>query len=66
MKLCQAEFAHNHAVNRSTGYSPFQIVYLSLPWGPLDLAVVPQPKGTVKRAVDFVDELTECHKIVRE
>nr|GEW43799.1 putative reverse transcriptase domain-containing protein [Tanacetum cinerariifolium] len=23
-KLCQAEFAHNHAVNRSAGYSPFQ------------------------------------------
>ena len=22
-KLCQAEFAHNHAVNRSTGLSPF-------------------------------------------
>ena len=22
-KLCQAEFAHNHAVNRSTGYNPF-------------------------------------------
>lgn len=66
MKLCQAEFAHNHAVNRSIGFSPFQIVYSSLPKGPLDLAVVPQPKGTVKRAVDFVDELTECHKIVQE
>ncbi|KAJ9555929.1 hypothetical protein OSB04_010543 [Centaurea solstitialis] len=25
-KLCQAEFAHNHAVNRSTGFSPFQKV----------------------------------------
>ena len=66
MKLCQAEFAHNHAVNRSTGFSPFQIVYSNLPKGPLDLTVVPQPKGTVKRAVDFVDELTECHKIVQE
>ncbi|GJZ96146.1 putative nucleotidyltransferase, ribonuclease H [Tanacetum coccineum] len=22
-KLCQAEFAHNHAINRSTGFSPF-------------------------------------------
>jgi hypothetical protein len=66
MKLCQAEFAHNHAVNRSTGFSPFQIVYSSLPRGPLDLAVVPQSKRTVKRAADFVDELTECHKIVQE
>ncbi|GKD97443.1 putative nucleotidyltransferase, ribonuclease H [Tanacetum coccineum] len=25
-KLCQAEFAHNHAVNRSTGFSPFEVV----------------------------------------
>ena len=41
MKLCQAEFAHNHAVNRSTGYSPFQVVYSSLPKGPLDLTIVP-------------------------
>nr|GFA40121.1 hypothetical protein [Tanacetum cinerariifolium] len=24
-KLYQAEFAHNHAVNRSTGFSPFQV-----------------------------------------
>ncbi|GKC65563.1 putative reverse transcriptase domain-containing protein, partial [Tanacetum coccineum] len=23
-RLCQAEFAHNHVVNRSTGFSPFQ------------------------------------------
>ncbi|GJR75541.1 putative nucleotidyltransferase, ribonuclease H [Tanacetum coccineum] len=23
-KLCQAEFSHNHVVNRSTGFSPFQ------------------------------------------
>ncbi|GJS88363.1 putative nucleotidyltransferase, ribonuclease H [Tanacetum coccineum] len=23
-KLCQAEFAHNYAINRSTGFSPFQ------------------------------------------
>ena len=66
MKLCQAEFAHNHAVNRSTGFSPFQIVYSNLPRGPLDLAIVPQSKRTVKRAADFVDELTECHKIVQE
>ncbi|KAK9105428.1 hypothetical protein Scep_022272 [Stephania cephalantha] len=40
-KLSQAEFAHNHAVNRSTGFSPFQVVYSVLPRGPLDLLPVP-------------------------
>nr|GEV94334.1 hypothetical protein [Tanacetum cinerariifolium] len=29
--LCQAEFAHNHAVNRSTGFSPFRVVYSAQP-----------------------------------
>ncbi|GJR45653.1 putative nucleotidyltransferase, ribonuclease H [Tanacetum coccineum] len=36
-KLYQAEFAHNHAVNRSTGFSPFQVVYSAQLCGPLDL-----------------------------
>ena len=66
VKLCQAEFAHNHAVNRSTGFSPFQIVYSSFPKGPLDLTIVPQLQGSVKRVVDFVDGLTEYHRIVQE
>ena len=66
VKLCQAEFAHNHAVNRSTGFSPFQVVYSAIPKGPLDLSIVPCQKGFVKRACDFVSELQECHRIVRE
>lgn len=66
LKLCQEEFAHNHAVNCSTGFSPFQVVYSNLPTGPLELTVVPQPKGVIKRASDFVNELQDCHKIVQE
>lgn len=41
LKLCQAEFAHNHAVNRSTGFSPFQIVYGFVPRGSFDLLALP-------------------------
>ena len=29
--LCQAEFARNHANNRSLGFSPFKVVYGVLP-----------------------------------
>ena len=36
-KLFQAEFAHNHAINRSTGFSPFTVGYSVVPRGPLDL-----------------------------
>ncbi|PKI55817.1 hypothetical protein CRG98_023782 [Punica granatum] len=41
LKLCQAEFTHNHAVNRSTDFSPFQVVYTAVPKGPLDLIPLP-------------------------
>lgn len=34
-KLIQAEFAHNHAKNRSTGFSPFHVVYGCVPHCPL-------------------------------
>nr|GEV61663.1 putative reverse transcriptase domain-containing protein [Tanacetum cinerariifolium] len=51
-KLCQAEFAHNHAVNRSTGFSLFQLVYSAQPRGPLDLTN-PQDADQKRRHVDF-------------
>ncbi|PKI38561.1 hypothetical protein CRG98_040994 [Punica granatum] len=43
-KLSHAEFAHNQAVNRSTGFNPFQVVYSVTPRGPLDL--LPMPNKT--------------------
>ncbi|XP_021975042.1 uncharacterized protein LOC110870148 [Helianthus annuus] len=63
-KLCQAEFAHNHAVNRSTGYSPFQIVYSSQPRGPLDLMSLPLSGSVPKKVQDFVEGLHEVHSAV--
>lgn len=53
-KLCQAEFAHNHAVNRSTGFSPFQVVYSGQPRGPLDLMSLPASGNVPKKVLDFV------------
>ncbi|PKI72482.1 hypothetical protein CRG98_007149 [Punica granatum] len=52
LKLCQAEFAHNHAVNRSTGFSPFQVVYATIPKGPLNL--IPLPNRSKVHVGDFV------------
>jgi hypothetical protein len=37
LALPQAEFAYNSLVNRSTGKSPFQVVYGRNPMGVLDL-----------------------------
>ena len=53
------EFAHNHAKNRSTNFSPFQVVY---PWCPLDLALLPDHTRIHGKAVDFVENLQHIHK----
>ncbi|CAA7025641.1 unnamed protein product [Microthlaspi erraticum] len=58
----RAEFAHNHATNRSSGFSPFEVVYSLLPRGPLDLTTVPDCKRMHGRAVEFVDSLRDTHK----
>ncbi|KAI3760252.1 hypothetical protein L1987_50645 [Smallanthus sonchifolius] len=65
-KLCQAEFAHNHAVNRSTRFSPFQVVYSAQPRGPLDLMSLPVPGSVPKKVKDFVEGLHEIHKDVHD
>ncbi|GKB64963.1 putative reverse transcriptase domain-containing protein [Tanacetum coccineum] len=65
-KLCQAEFAHNHAVNRSTGFSPFQVVYSAQPRGPLDLTSLPVSCSVPRKVQDFVEGLREVHKVVCE
>ncbi|KAL7583941.1 hypothetical protein Lser_V15G45461 [Lactuca serriola] len=63
-KLSQAKFAHNHATNRSTGFSPFQVVYSVQPRGPLDLIPFPSTTQDEGRAVTFVEGLIDTHKAV--
>ncbi|GKC76647.1 putative reverse transcriptase domain-containing protein [Tanacetum coccineum] len=50
--LCQAEFAHNYVVNRSTRFSPFQVVYSAQQRRPLDLMFLPI-SGCVPKKLDF-------------
>ncbi|GJX09607.1 putative reverse transcriptase domain-containing protein [Tanacetum coccineum] len=61
-KLCQAEFAHNYAVNRSTGFSPFQVVYSAQPLGLLDLMSLPISGSVPKKVQDSVEGFHEVHK----
>lgn len=59
--LCRAEFAHNHATNRTSGMSPFRIVYGIIPRCPLDLTTAPDPTRFHGGAIDFVEELSRVH-----
>ncbi|KAG7568203.1 Ribonuclease H-like superfamily [Arabidopsis thaliana x Arabidopsis arenosa] len=60
-KLCQAEFAHNHAMNRSLGFSPFRVVYGQVPRCPLDLTTIPDKSRFHGGALEFVDDLLQVH-----
>lgn len=64
--LCQAEFAFNHAVNRSTSFSPFRVVYGVVPRGPLDLGLVPDVTRDHGEAIDFVADVSHIHQLVHD
>ncbi|GKF70679.1 putative reverse transcriptase domain-containing protein, partial [Tanacetum coccineum] len=64
--LFHKEFAHNHAVNRSTTFSPFQVVFSAQPRGPLDLMSLPVSDSVPKKVHDFVEGLHEVHKVVHD
>ncbi|KAK0604746.1 hypothetical protein LWI29_019042 [Acer saccharum] len=66
LKLSQAEFAHNHAVNRSSGFSPFQVVYSLVPRSPLDLLPLLNKTRIHGKAEDFVQGLRGVHQQVQE
>jgi hypothetical protein len=54
LQLYQAEFAYNQSVNRSTGLSPFTIIYSGNPHTPLDLAPLPDLKRTNTTTKDLI------------
>lgn len=60
-KLPQAEFAHNHALNRSTGFSSFNIIYGIVPRGPPDLSSLPDRVRLHGGAEAFVDAILDTH-----
>ncbi|PKI37365.1 hypothetical protein CRG98_042242 [Punica granatum] len=61
-KLSQPKFAHNHAVNCSINFNPFQVVYVVTPRGPLDLLPVPDKTRVHGKAANFIHGLQEIHE----
>ena len=61
-KLPQAEFAHRHAFNRSLGFSPFQVIYGTVPRAPVDLSTLPDHTRIHGDAAKFVDSFMHLHE----
>jgi hypothetical protein len=64
--LPQAEFAYNDSINRSTGQSPFQIVYGMQPRGISELRDSEQIATRSASAEDFAEAMKELHSQVKE
>ena len=59
LALSQAKFAYNNSVNRSTGKSPFAIIYCVPPKHALDLVPLPKLPG-VSQAIE---NMAKCIKL---
>lgn len=59
--LPQAEFAHNHSLNRSLGFCPFLVVYGVIPQGPVALSNLPDRTRLHGEATTFLDAITDVH-----
>jgi hypothetical protein len=59
--LPQAEFSYNDSLNRSTGHSPFQIVYGMQPRGVSELKDSEQDKFRISSEEYFAKGMKELH-----
>jgi hypothetical protein len=64
--LPQVEFAYNDSVNRSTGQSPFQIVYGMQPRGISELRDSEQTTTRSASAEEFTEAMKELHSQVKK
>ncbi|KAE8676682.1 putative CCCH-type zinc finger family protein [Hibiscus syriacus] len=66
LALPQAEFAYNRSKNRTTGLSPFEIVYGQNPSGVLDLAPIPRIGHFSPKADEMAKYLRGIHEQVKQ
>ena len=66
MILPQAKFAYNNSVNRSTGKSPFQIVYGNSPRIVSELRKLDKGEISSAKVEEFVEHLKNIHEEVRK
>jgi hypothetical protein len=64
--LPQAEFSYNDSLNRSTGKSPFQIVYGMQPRGVFELKDAEQAEFRSASAEDFAEGMKKLHSRIKE
>lgn len=64
--LCQAELTFNDAVNRSTSFSPFRVVYGNVPCGPIDFGLVPDATRDHGETIEFVANVSHVHQQVHD
>ena len=66
MILPHAEFAYNNSINRSTGKSPFQIVYGNSPRTAFELRKLDKGEISSAKAEEFAEHLKNVHEEVRK
>ena len=64
LALSLAELSYNNFKHRSTGRSPFSIVYTKVPTHVVDLVKLPS-RGNSKSALSFADNYTELSEEIR-